>query len=79
MNEKIIQELEREFVDFTKNDLNFDIHKSIKDLGFDSMTFVLLLVRLEEKFGVTFSDEFFMKNDISYNKIQEYILNSITK
>lgn len=56
-------------------DATEDIHTNLYDRGLDSITYVKIIVCLEEKFDITFDDEFMVDvKNTTIEKIVQYIL-----
>ncbi len=56
-------------------DVTEDIHTNLYDRGLDSITYVKIIVCLEEKFGITFDDVFMVDvKNTTIEKIAQYIL-----
>lgn len=56
-------------------DVTEDIHTNLYDRGLDSITYVKIIVCLEEKFDITFDDGFMVDvKNTTIEKIVQYIL-----
>lgn len=73
MDEEIIKVIK----EITKND-EITLNQNVKDVGFDSITFVKIAVKIEEVYDIEFDDDMLIPDKFStITSIVEYVVEKI--
>ena len=75
IRDKIAKIIEDYVEEIQLNCLKYD--KNLKEMGLDSFTFVIVIVEIEEFFGVEIADEYLLQSEMStVNRMADIVLRS---